>query len=375
MFFLLLFMIQQSVLPKTAVAQSTAAQTYETWYPVQLSPYYARPAFIDKKGKVKLSFDSSYTLLGSSLSSYIFDGQYTVLAKFPPAEGEPATYFTTDRKGKLKAFPSNVFPVAISKDHMVVHDQYGKFAIWRTDLTPVTAFDMNTPPALLPSGKSVSHNYSVVYSKSSDGKNQVVDTKGKVVYEGYFKAATFMDSVAVITTENSGFEENIRYNHYKYIDYLGHIIWQPSCSETVFNSLTAIEGCPVPAIRKVRLGRDMTTYTLEEVAPLLKQANLSLLQLRVKDDSTTFPMAITQMTNLQSLDLSYCKFTGLPKEIGKLKHLQDLQLNYTLISELPESLYELKELRSIGLEHTHLTLQQIAAFKEHMPRVTITFRK
>ncbi|KAL1538233.1 putative disease resistance protein RGA1 [Salvia divinorum] len=60
---------------------------------------------------------------------------------------------------------------------------------------------------------------------------------------------------------------------------------------------------------------------------------------------------ICRLYFLQSLLLSGCKLTEIPREIGNLVHLRRLDLSWNReLKELPESMYSLVELRSLSLE-------------------------
>ncbi|KAL1538212.1 putative disease resistance protein RGA1 [Salvia divinorum] len=63
---------------------------------------------------------------------------------------------------------------------------------------------------------------------------------------------------------------------------------------------------------------------------------------------------ICRLYFLQSLLLSWCKLTEIPREIGNLVHLSRLDLSGNRIKELPESMYSLVELRSLSLENCSL---------------------
>lgn len=134
---LLVFVIQQ------VIAQSIPADpfaTYERWYPVFQNIGASGPAFIDKTGQVKLAFDTSFTLLGDGdLESNIWDGAYMVLEKRTTETWSNEKYYLTDRHGNLKSI-TDVRPVAMNYDRIIVQEPNRKMALWKSDLTPLTPF-------------------------------------------------------------------------------------------------------------------------------------------------------------------------------------------------------------------------------------------
>ncbi|KAL1538231.1 putative disease resistance protein RGA1 [Salvia divinorum] len=63
---------------------------------------------------------------------------------------------------------------------------------------------------------------------------------------------------------------------------------------------------------------------------------------------------ICRLYFLQSLLLSGCELTEIPREIGNLVHLRQLDLSWNGLEELPESMYSLVELRSLSLRYCSL---------------------
>jgi small GTP-binding protein len=70
---------------------------------------------------------------------------------------------------------------------------------------------------------------------------------------------------------------------------------------------------------------------------------------------STLPKEITELKNLQSLDLSSNGLSTLPKEITELKNLQSLDLRNIKISTLPKEITELKNLQSLDLSSNGLS--------------------
>jgi hypothetical protein len=119
-------------------AQTYAQTKYEHWYPAYNAIGATKPLFIDKAGQVKLSFDSSYTLLDRSMDENIFYGEYMVVKKKDAREPD-TTFYITDRKGHLKGVPPELYIMDISADRLIV-EKDRKYCLARMDLTPLTPF-------------------------------------------------------------------------------------------------------------------------------------------------------------------------------------------------------------------------------------------
>jgi internalin A len=64
---------------------------------------------------------------------------------------------------------------------------------------------------------------------------------------------------------------------------------------------------------------------------------------------SNLPDSIAQLTSLKRLDLSHNLFTFLPDSIGFISNLNDLYLGYNRLMELPDSIARLSKLQSLSL--------------------------
>src|SRR5256885_1422521 len=64
---------------------------------------------------------------------------------------------------------------------------------------------------------------------------------------------------------------------------------------------------------------------------------------------------IGQLTNLQTLYLSYNKLSSLPVEIGQLNNLQKLYLDCNLLTTLPAEIGQLTNLQTLSLHSNQLS--------------------
>ena len=87
-------------------------------------------------------------------------------------------------------------------------------------------------------------------------------------------------------------------------------------------------------------------------------------------DMTALPKSISQLNQLQELELNWCKkLTALPECIGQLNHLQTLKLEICNITTLPESISKLSNLQILRINCYSLrilpdTIGQLSQLKE-----------
>lgn len=83
---------------------------------------------------------------------------------------------------------------------------------------------------------------------------------------------------------------------------------------------------------------------------------------------------IRQMSELEMLDVSYNKMTGVPAEIGQLRNLQTLNYSFSNITGLPNELANLKNnLKEFNLTGNPLSQDKIDRLKAQLPNTTIIF--
>jgi C-terminal of Roc, COR, domain/Ras of Complex, Roc, domain of DAPkinase/Leucine rich repeat len=74
-----------------------------------------------------------------------------------------------------------------------------------------------------------------------------------------------------------------------------------------------------------------------------------------KNRLATLPESFGQLTQLQSVDLSRNELTALPESLGQLTQLQSLNLSKNQLTALPKSLGQLTQLRTLDLSKNQLT--------------------
>ncbi len=92
----------------------------------------------------------------------------------------------------------------------------------------------------------------------------------------------------------------------------------------------------------------------EAIASLTQLHQLQRLDLS-NNQLTELPEAIRSLTQLQRLDLSYNQLTELPEAIASLTQLRQLDLSYNQLTELPEAIASLTELQQLKLSYNQLT--------------------
>ena len=81
---------------------------------------------------------------------------------------------------------------------------------------------------------------------------------------------------------------------------------------------------------------------------------LSGWEAKESEKLTELPESLAQLTQLQSLDLSYNQLTALPEWLGQLPKLQRLVLSENQLSGLPESIDRLTQLEELELDGNRL---------------------
>ena len=86
-----------------------------------------------------------------------------------------------------------------------------------------------------------------------------------------------------------------------------------------------------------------------------KKLDLSCEYGNKKPKLTELPESLSQLTQLQSLDLGNNQLTALPEWLGQLTQLQKLNLSHNQLTALPEWLGQLTQLQKLNLSHNQLT--------------------
>ena len=121
---------------------------------------------------------------------------------------------------------------------------------------------------------------------------------------------------------------------------------------------------------------------LKEIPKLKKLGNLRLFGTQITDAGlkelvkrqqlTTLPSEIGQLTNLTGLSLHGVQFTTLPSEIGKLTKLTELQIEKNPLTDTDlEHLKPLKSLKRLDVRDTKVTIAGVEAFRKALPNCEV----
>ena len=102
--------------------------------------------------------------------------------------------------------------------------------------------------------------------------------------------------------------------------------------------------------------------------------NSSVTKLDVSNNSLTgaLPAEIRKLTNLETLDASNNKLTGIPAEIGQLSKLRFVNFSNNDISGLPLELKQLKNLDTLDLRgNPHVSQRDLKLIRQEIPNAKI----
>jgi Leucine-rich repeat (LRR) protein len=95
-----------------------------------------------------------------------------------------------------------------------------------------------------------------------------------------------------------------------------------------------------------------------------------ILDLSGMDLSGSLKAEVRQLNNLEVLDISNNKFTGLPAEVGQLSKLKVLNLANNPLTGLPHEIGNLKNLETLDLKGTNYSSFDLEQIKKNLPSST-----
>jgi len=101
------------------------------------------------------------------------------------------------------------------------------------------------------------------------------------------------------------------------------------------------------------------------------RAELTELNLSYNNLTGALPSQVGQLKNLQVLNLSYNKFTGVPAEVGQLKKLLVLDLSNNQLTGLPYELGNLSQLETLNVSGNDYSRADLEKIRSTLPNTRI----
>lgn len=116
---------------------------------------------------------------------------------------------------------------------------------------------------------------------------------------------------------------------------------------------------------------DLSSQQLEK-APEYIFDKTELISLDLSDNKLTgaLPAEIRHLQNLETLDASYNRMTGVPAEIGQLSKLRVLNLSHNQLTGLPYELGNLQQLEVLDISGNNYSEQDLQIITDQLPSNT-----
>ena len=106
---------------------------------------------------------------------------------------------------------------------------------------------------------------------------------------------------------------------------------------------------------------------------VLDRTDLQELNISYNSLTGSLPGEIRWLQNLEILNASYNKMTGVPAEVGQLSKLKILDLSYNQLTGLPNEIANLKQLQKFILIGNNPSEQDLQVIKNALPNLQIIY--
>jgi Leucine-rich repeat (LRR) protein len=119
-------------------------------------------------------------------------------------------------------------------------------------------------------------------------------------------------------------------------------------------------------------GLDLSHQSLTKLPDyVLSRTDLKQLDISYNNLTGALPAEIRHLTNLQVLNMSHNKMTGIPAEVGQLSQLTELDLSYNQFTGLPYELGNLKNLKRLILTGNDYAQADLDVILKNLPNVQV----
>lgn len=117
---------------------------------------------------------------------------------------------------------------------------------------------------------------------------------------------------------------------------------------------------------------DLSNHGLTSVdMSIFNRTDLTELNLSHNNLKDALPSQVGQLKNLQVLNLSYNKFTGVPAEVGQLKNLLVLDLSNNQLTGLPYEIGNLTQLQVLNVSGNAYSEADLTKITSTLPNTQI----
>ena len=203
---------------------------------------------------------------------------------------------------------------------------------------------------------------------------QLLNPKGKIMYEGHFKFSTLNDPDVIIISQDIAFaSQYVRTNNYIFLDHNFNKIYEPPCDKKIIPNIVSLKNCDPTQIKRISLAGIAYSVRIEDVRNILEKTNPVYLDMKTTKPIDKVPAFIYKMTNLGVLKLTFCGIKQVSEAIGNLKNLKTLDLSFNKLKRLPEAVFHLPKLKKLELDENNFSEKYKTEIRKRLPEVRVSF--